>query len=68
MAKKSRGGAPKKLIDPVAYRVNVERIDLESLNALAEARGVPAMALMRRALRQFLRRNRVTPAPTREKE
>ena len=50
-------GRPRVLEDRVSYRVNVERKDLDALNKLAAAKGESTMALVRRAIRQLLRRH-----------
>jgi hypothetical protein len=49
-------GRPRVLEDSVSYRVNVERKDLDALDELAAAKDVSTMALVRRAIRQLLRR------------
>ena len=51
-------GRPPLLDDPVQMRIMIERRDHEALNALAQERGVSAMELARRAIRQLLRRYR----------
>ncbi len=49
-------GRPPILEEPVSYRVNLARSDHDALRDLAEETGVSAMELVRRAVRQFLRR------------
>jgi hypothetical protein len=50
-------GRPRELDDLVAMRVLVEREDRDALNDLAAEKGVSAMGLVRRAIRQLLRRH-----------
>lgn len=50
-------GRPRELKDPVAIKVLVEREDRDALNALAAEKTVSAMELVRRAIRQLLRRH-----------
>ena len=50
-------GRPKELDDPVAMKVLVERENHTALNDLAAEKGVSVMSLVRRAIRQLLRRH-----------
>lgn len=49
-------GRPRILQDPVPYSLDLERADHDSLRDLAAETGISARELVRRALRQFLRR------------
>ena len=54
---KRKAGRPKELKSPVRVTVMLELEDRDALNDLAAAKGVSSMALMRRAIRQLLRRH-----------
>ena len=55
-----RPGAGRKptLKDPVSFTGDIERGDMDTLEAIAEERGVSVASLMREAARMFLKRQR----------
>jgi hypothetical protein len=55
-----RPGAGRKptLREPVSFTGDVERADMEALEAIAEEKGVSVASLVREAVKAFLRRRR----------